>query len=61
VKRGERMVGVQPSEDLKEMCQRLEEQEVEAQVGDHIGSKSGSSIRFPSCFEDFTVHLVACW
>ncbi len=28
------MVAVQPVEDLKEMCQRLEEQEVEAQVGD---------------------------
>jgi hypothetical protein len=26
------MVAVQPVEDLKEMCQRLEEQEVEAQV-----------------------------
>jgi hypothetical protein len=27
------MVAVPPLEDLKEMCQRLEEQEVEAQVG----------------------------
>jgi hypothetical protein len=28
------MVAVHPVEDLKEMCQRLEEQEVEAQVRD---------------------------